>query len=59
MISSASYGSVQNPTFNFGFNSDDDADELLTQSLLMRINKTHCSNTGNTVWKCFSATGGI
>ena len=40
-------------------NFDDDADELPTQRqrlLIMRINKTHCSNTGNTVWKCFSAT---
>ena len=28
MILSASYGSLQNPTFNFGLNFDDDADEL-------------------------------
>ena len=49
-------GSVQNPTFNFSLDFDDDTDELPTQRLLMTINKTHCSNTGNTVWKCFSAT---
>ena len=46
-ILSASYGSVQSPTFNFGLNFDDDTDELPTQKLLMRIIKTHCSNTGN------------
>ena len=30
-IWSASYGSAQNPTFDFALNFDDDADELPTQ----------------------------
>ena len=56
VFSATKPSSLQNPTFNFGLNFDDDADELPTQRLLMRINKTHFSNTGNTAWKCFSAT---